>query len=897
MTVRASSGGTQIVVSLTANGAIPVQYQNSIFTLAVGAGVPSGWTQEGSSVDIEVVADSAATKYGDRYIDTVSGAGSISPLTLDAAGSAADNCECLGLFTVTGTVGAAGDTVYDVFALRHQGGGSGDYYGFGPTVDAVGSKTLVGIKRSSAGDAPLASAAFTWAMDTLYWMRCRCQGTTLKAKIWAHGSAEPAAWTVTTTNGVLASGKIGIIVHRDQGNPTIGNKTYAFSAAVNLADIITVSNNNANARAMGNNSSLRVGQTFLMSGLGLTSIRFRMSKINSPGDSVVCDIYATSSDLPTGSSLGQSSAVAASSITAEANYDFAFANLALKNATKYAAVLSRTGAQDASNHYTVFLSDFDDYSNGQGVEDTGSWAAYGSGRDLNSELTVQASPWPPVPATTSLAVTLDNATNATIAANVPQGTAVLSGESTLIATARQIMAAFATLSNDVNLIASASQIFRTNPAVLPIQTDVITNATRYSAGSARLSIDANFFSNATVLKLISGVFAIDVNVLANAIRYSTGSAVLPINLNVAANANQRMVSSALLSITANLLASASRYTPTSAVLPISSGDLLANALRFSAGTAVLPISMSLTVDSTVVQGVKLATALLSIDMSFFANANQSMVTTATLPIDLNLLASALRYTPGQAQLDVVLNLLANPNQRMVASATLPINVNVLADAFIRGKIPAEAVLPIILNLLANATVRTTGSATLPIDVNLAANANQRMRTAATLPADSTLTANAGQQLMAGRATLPLTAFLQAAASRYTPGQATLPIAANVAASAARYSPAEAVLGASSALTALTKQNLAAAAAMAASGSLMASASALFGGQAIATAETDLIADTVANLAAFAECPSEMAFVCDATVRNFGRPQWITNVSGVVDATDSIAGVVRKVSRL
>jgi len=51
----------------------------------------------------------------------------------------------------------------------------------------------------------ITNTTFTITANTLYWLRFRCQGTNLKAKIWADGSSEPGSWTLTTTDSALTS--------------------------------------------------------------------------------------------------------------------------------------------------------------------------------------------------------------------------------------------------------------------------------------------------------------------------------------------------------------------------------------------------------------------------------------------------------------------------------------------------------------------------------------------------------------------------------------------------------------------------------------------------------------------------------------------------------------------
>jgi hypothetical protein len=76
----------------------------------------------------------------------------------------------------------------------------------------IDGKQLVIQKKVQGTATTLASATFSATAGTSYSIRFRVVGTTLSAKVWATGAAEPAAWTVTTTDSSLTSGFDGIRV-------------------------------------------------------------------------------------------------------------------------------------------------------------------------------------------------------------------------------------------------------------------------------------------------------------------------------------------------------------------------------------------------------------------------------------------------------------------------------------------------------------------------------------------------------------------------------------------------------------------------------------------------------------------------------------------------------------
>ncbi len=58
----------------------------------------------------------------------------------------------------------------------------------------------------------ISSAPFTHALDQFVWLRFRVSGTDLKARAWADGDPEPAAWTLESSFAIsVTSGRMGVI--------------------------------------------------------------------------------------------------------------------------------------------------------------------------------------------------------------------------------------------------------------------------------------------------------------------------------------------------------------------------------------------------------------------------------------------------------------------------------------------------------------------------------------------------------------------------------------------------------------------------------------------------------------------------------------------------------------
>ena len=60
----------------------------------------------------------------------------------------------------------------------------------------------------NSGYAFMGAASFVSSPGAWYWLRFRADGAALKARIWEDGVAEPATWTIESTDGALVSGSV-----------------------------------------------------------------------------------------------------------------------------------------------------------------------------------------------------------------------------------------------------------------------------------------------------------------------------------------------------------------------------------------------------------------------------------------------------------------------------------------------------------------------------------------------------------------------------------------------------------------------------------------------------------------------------------------------------------------
>ena len=137
--------------------------------------------------------------------------------------------------------------------------------------------------------------------------------------------------------------------------------------------------------------SVRYYQTFTTGSSTSTikTVTLGLGKTGSPTDNLQVDIYALDgSSLPTGSSLGTSAVIAGSTLTTSGvRYTFTFATpVSVSSSTKYAAVISRSGAVDAVNYYALYRGGTSnlDAAQGSGGYNSGTtvWSASAADYDL-----------------------------------------------------------------------------------------------------------------------------------------------------------------------------------------------------------------------------------------------------------------------------------------------------------------------------------------------------------------------------------------------------------------------------------------------------------------------------------------------------------------------------------
>lgn len=195
------------------------QFSNTIGSLPIQAGIPAGWTKQAGTVDVAVVAN-AETQYSDRAI-TFDNMVSSTTLTWNIPGVLGDS-EILALQKYTGP--APFGTYYYTCGIRLQAGAESGYF-LGLINSSNGGGSTIRLARIDGGSvsAELANASFTWTTETWYWVRLRATGTSIQAKIWQVGGAEPGAFQLSATSSVYPTGRLGIRCRSNSVTPVTAN--------------------------------------------------------------------------------------------------------------------------------------------------------------------------------------------------------------------------------------------------------------------------------------------------------------------------------------------------------------------------------------------------------------------------------------------------------------------------------------------------------------------------------------------------------------------------------------------------------------------------------------------------------------------------------------------------
>lgn len=110
-----------------------------------------------------------------------------------------NDVEALVRFTLSSDRGKHG-----IVSLRYGGTTEANTTGYTLSGSIIGNRGNLAVDEGGTGN--IVWALWDYRPNTLYWARFRVQGDQVMAKVWNHGQAEPANWTIHATNKVRPTG-------------------------------------------------------------------------------------------------------------------------------------------------------------------------------------------------------------------------------------------------------------------------------------------------------------------------------------------------------------------------------------------------------------------------------------------------------------------------------------------------------------------------------------------------------------------------------------------------------------------------------------------------------------------------------------------------------------------
>lgn len=270
-------------------------------------------------------------------------------------------------------------------AVMDHGGGTDTTSGWRLRRDGT---TVVGSTTQAFSDTTSVVNASTqaWAEDGLsgdhYWQH---EFTAIQAAVTTDTGRERSLQVLVIPNEGISS--ITASEHdmdaasvnvAGQGFDATGNEVYVSLDGVSIdravSDSFSETNQDATA-ALGNGTVTGKAQTFTATHGELERATFYLSKTLSPTGNAVAKLYATSGNLPTGAALATSGNLDVSTLTGT----LTLVNLSFTDqfemvvGTTYAIVLEYSGG-DASNYVNVGVDATAPADDGQGSQNTGTWA-------------------------------------------------------------------------------------------------------------------------------------------------------------------------------------------------------------------------------------------------------------------------------------------------------------------------------------------------------------------------------------------------------------------------------------------------------------------------------------------------------------------------------------------
>jgi hypothetical protein len=727
---------------------------------------------------------------------------------------------------------------------------------------------------------------------------------------------------VTTVPGWQAdTGDVTITLVNKTGNANLilsagqiwGTNPIRFGAASGPYTL-TITESTAQEQILGaSTSDVQLSQTFTPPhAIEVTSVDVNATSISgTPADQVTCDIYNTNGSTPT----TLLATVSTQSITTSGVKTFtATSPISLAANTKYALVLSRTGAVDAANFVNFGESNSNVYADGiafrHQTSPSDNWVSLGV--DLYSHIYGNA---------------LGNTTFSINATFLPKlGNVVWAADANLVLASQMVRVASETLAASAAFsiatiqnmrsaeafaagasLALNSTVYRPTSETFAAVSSFAVNALRYVPATITYGSASAFYFDASVTHG-GGVFQGSTVYAADAIFSIATTQAMAALLTFGADANLAIGSSVqrvgreTFTADSSLSVAGSVYKPTSETFQ-TAATFAINALRFVPASDVFSADAVLSLNAQLYRPTSetfAASATLALDSTLYRVASETFAAGASL----SMIGSLSLRGAWQAGASAIFSIATI--QRMFVSQTMTASAVFSIDAFIKGLVTASTAWAASAAFAINATRTTPAFETFTASATLALLATQRMRALETFNADASLSI-AGSAYLVARETMPSAATWQMSADVYRVAAETWNAASTFALASSVYRTTSYAVAASANLSIATKQNLAAMAGLSASGAFGISVSQLFAGRSIIVAESTFDIAVSIITQAFPTMSAEMVFTIAAEVVNFGKPQWIDVIDGIIRrgqiiqgvATrgDVLDGVIRKVTRL
>ncbi|HET7231410.1 MAG TPA: hypothetical protein VFJ16_15485 [Longimicrobium sp.] len=204
--VATAPGGVADTAEVTVVAPPPSTVFSTGFTGGAAGTAPAGWTATSAPANVTWTVEADASAADGRVLRGAATSTARHILRADALGTGVGTQEVLVRMRF-----ANGNTYGPGVAVRH-------------TMNGTSESAYVLYFRPNAGDiemdrflnggwAWMGSAGFASSPNTWYWIRFRAEGSTLRGRVWADGSAEPAGWTLTVTDGALSTGGLGVYIY------------------------------------------------------------------------------------------------------------------------------------------------------------------------------------------------------------------------------------------------------------------------------------------------------------------------------------------------------------------------------------------------------------------------------------------------------------------------------------------------------------------------------------------------------------------------------------------------------------------------------------------------------------------------------------------------------------